>query len=199
LPTELAYASPPGLPPARRERRTAPADRLPGYGGTGDSQQGRAGEDGQTTLRPIPSCPPRPSGQLRDDNQLAEYLARSEWTKLRRRLEADLKSLYALYEYSRLHGAVRLRWGFLDELLPAPWVHPDEPGLHALERSALAMNVPLEVVVGSAPGWAEPWSRVRLAHVVQDDSGWRTWLVDEGGFPIDEAEVQLARLPMARH
>lgn len=134
-----------------------------------------------------------------DEKKLAEYLAKGDETKLRRRLEADVKSLYALYEYGRLHGAVRLRWGFLDERIPAPWVHRDELMLHDLKRSALAMNVPLEVVVGSAPGWGEPWSRVRLAHVEQDDSGWRTWLVGDDGFPIDEDEVQRARLPMALH
>ncbi len=134
-----------------------------------------------------------------DDKKLAEYLAQGDETKLRRRLEADVKSLYALYEYGRLHGAVRLRWGFLDECIPAPWVHRDEPMLHDLKRSALTLNVPLEVVVGTAPGWGEPWSRVRLAHVEQDDSGWRTWLIDDDGFPIDEDEVQRARLPVALH
>ena len=133
------------------------------------------------------------------EEKLAEHLARGEMTKLRRRLEADLKSLHALYEYGRLHGAVRLRWGFLDERIPAPWVHRDEPTLHDLKRSALAMNVPLEVVVGSAPGWDEPWSRVRLAHVEQDANGWRTWLTDQDGLPIHEADVQLARLPVALH
>jgi hypothetical protein len=54
-------------------------------------------------------------------------------------------------------------------------------------------------VVGSAPGWGEPWLLVRLAHVEQDDSGWRTWLIDEDGFRIDEDEVQRARLPVALH
>lgn len=134
-----------------------------------------------------------------DEKKLAEYLAKGDETKLRRRLEADVKSLHALYEYGRLHGAVRLRWGFLDERIPAPWVHRDEPMLYDLKRSALAMNVPLELVVGSAPGWGEPWSRVRLAHVEQDANGWRTWLVDEDGFAIDEDEVQRARLPVALH
>lgn len=132
-----------------------------------------------------------------DDKKLAEYLAQGDETKLRRRLEVDVKSLYAFYEYGRLHGAVRLRWGFLDERIPAPWVHRDEPTLYDLERSALAMNVPLDVVVGSAPGWSEPWSRVHPARVVQDANGWRTWLVDEGGFSIDKDEVQRARLPVA--
>jgi hypothetical protein len=49
------------------------------------------------------------------------------------------------YEYGRLHGAVRLRWRFLDERIPVPWVGRDEPTLHELQKSALAMKVPLEV------------------------------------------------------
>lgn len=134
-----------------------------------------------------------------DEKQLGEYLAKGERTKLRRRLEADVKSLHALYEYGRLHGSVRLRWGFLDEQLPAPWVHRDDPTLYDLKASALAMNVPLEVIVGSAPGWSEPWSRTRLATVEQDANGWRTWLVDEQGFLIDEADVQRARLRATLH
>jgi len=134
-----------------------------------------------------------------DGKKLAEYLAKGEEAKLRRRLEADAKSLYALYEYGRLHGAVRLRWGFLDERIPAPWVHRDEPKLYDLKQSALAMNVGLEVVVGSAPGWSEPWSGVRLAHVERDASGWRTLLMGEDGFPIDQDDVQRARLPAALH
>jgi hypothetical protein len=134
-----------------------------------------------------------------EEKKLAEYLAKGELTKLCRRLEADVKALYSLYEYGRLHGVVLLRWGFLHERLPAPWVHRDEPGLCDLKKSALAMNVPLEVVVGNAPGWSEPWSRMRLAHVEQDGSGWRTCLVDEDGVVIDEAEVQRARLPVAIH
>jgi hypothetical protein len=90
---------------------------------------------------------------------LRDYLRRGEQTKLRRRLEADAKSLYALYQYGRLHGAVRLRWGFLDEMLPAPWVHRDEQTLHHLLKEAYTRGVPLDVVVGSAPGWTDPWSR----------------------------------------
>src|SRR5215469_1407943 len=51
----------------------------------------------------------------------------------------------AFYEYGRLHGAVRLRWRFLDERIPVPWVGRDEPTLHELQKSARAMKVPLEV------------------------------------------------------
>ena len=111
-----------------------------------------------------------------------------------RRLEADAKSLYALYQYGRTHGTVRLHWGFLDEDIPAPWVHRDETTLYGLKQQAHERGMPLEVVVGSAPGWADPWSRAQRVHVHQEEDGWRSWLVDDEGEVIDEAEVQLARL-----
>jgi hypothetical protein len=133
----------------------------------------------------------RPFG---DDPTLREYLRRGEQTKLRRRLETDAKSLYALYQYGRLHGAVRLRWGFLDEMLPAPWVHRDEPALHQLLKDAYVRGLPLEVVVGSAPGWADPWARVRRAYPAADTWGWPSRLIDEQGYEIPRGEVQLARL-----
>ena len=131
----------------------------------------------------------RPFG---DEKTMREYLAGGELTKLRRRLEADAKSLYALYQYGRLHGTVRLRWGFLDEPLPAPWVHDDEVTLHKLMDQSRQRGVPLQVVVGTAPGWADPWSRAQLAHVEED--GWRLRLVDDGGCVIPRDEIQLARL-----
>ena len=53
-------------------------------------------------------------------------------------------------------------------------------------------SVPLEVVVGTAPGWADPWSRAQSAHVEKD--GWRSWLVDDDGVVIHRDEIQLARL-----
>lgn len=137
----------------------------------------------------------RPFG---DDRTLREYLRRGELTKLRRRLEADAKSLYALYQYGRLHGAVRLRWGYLDEMLPAPWVHRDESTLHHLLREAYTRGLPLDVVIGGAPGWAEPWSRVRLAYPATDQWGWPSRLVGEDGYEIPRADVQLARLSDAR-
>lgn len=129
-----------------------------------------------------------------DEKVLCRYLREGQRTKLRRRLEADAKSLFALYQYGRTHGAVRLRWGFLDERIPAPWVHRDEPTLHNLKHEAYDLGVPLEVVVGGAPGWAEPWSRVQRAYAEKDERRWQTWLVDEQACVIDDDEVQLARL-----
>ena len=137
----------------------------------------------------------RPFG---DAKKMRENLAGGKLTKLRRRLEADAKSLYAIYQYGRLHGSVRLRWGFLDEHLPAPWVHRDEVTLYNLMDQAYQRRVPLEIVVGSAPGWVDPWSRLQLAHVEKEQDGWRSWLVDDEGYVIQEDEIQLARLSGSR-
>jgi len=90
------------------------------------------------------------------EEKMLEYLREDRAARFRRRLEADTKSLFALYEYGRLHGAVRLRWGFLDEMIPAPWVHRDERGLYDLMREAQERDQALEVVAGTAPGWVEP-------------------------------------------
>jgi hypothetical protein len=81
----------------------------------------------------------RPVG---DERTMREYLRSGADTKFRRRLEADAKSLYALYQYGRLHGCVRLRWGFLDEMLSAPWVHRDESTLYHLLKEAHQRGVP---------------------------------------------------------
>lgn len=81
----------------------------------------------------------RPFG---DPKKLAAYLRGGDHKKLRRRLEANVKSLFALYEYGRLHGAVRLRWGFLDEFIPAPWVRqlPRERRLHRRPLGAIDLG-----------------------------------------------------------
>ena len=133
----------------------------------------------------------RPFG---DERMLRDYLRDGADTKLRRRLEADAKSLFALYQYGRLHGGVRLRWGFVDEMLPAPWVHRDESTLYNLLKDAHQRGLPLEVVVGSAPGWTDPWARAQRAYVATD--AWHTpsLLADEQGYEIPRAEVQMARL-----
>ena len=51
----------------------------------------------------------------------------------------------------------------------------------------------LDVVVGSALGWTDPWSRARQAFPATDAWGWPSRLVDEQGYEIPRADVQLAR------
>jgi hypothetical protein len=126
-----------------------------------------------------------------DESKLAAYVAAGDIAKLQRRLEADAKSLYALYQFGRLHGGVRLRWGFIDEWLSAPWAPRDEPKLYDLLQAAAERGGLLDVVVGSAPGWSDPWSRVRSVRVVRE--GWHHQLVGEDGSIIDADDVQLAR------
>jgi len=130
----------------------------------------------------------RPFG---DPKKLRAYLKQGHDSKLRRRLAADVKSLHALYAYGMLHGAVRLRWGFLDEGMAAPWKRIDDPGLYDLMRDAQQRGTVLEVVTGTAPGWSEPWARAQRARVVDDHGGPR--LVDEEGWPIPTEEVQAVR------
>ena len=80
--------------------------------------------------------------------------------------------------------AVEVQQGSLD--FEALTFRPAETGL-------------LEVVVGSTPGWSEPWSRARLARVERDPDGWRHWLVGDDGLVIDESAVQHARLSVWMH
>jgi hypothetical protein len=131
---------------------------------------------------------------LGDPKKLRKYIEEGQTTRLRRRLEADAKAIFAYYQYGRLHGGIRLRWGFLDEMIPAPWAHPDETSIYDLKRQALEKNLGLEVVCRSAPGWAEPWSRARRCRAGKEPGKWYIYLVDEDGEELDDRDIQLARL-----
>ncbi len=135
---------------------------------------------------------PRPLGT---DKQLRGYTD----AQLRRRLEADAKSLFALHAYGRLHGGVRLRRGSIDEMFPAPWLHRDEPMFYNMIRQARALGIAIEAVVGAAPGWDQPWERVERLVVEQGANEYQLFLVDERGRVINERDVQLARLETAIH
>ncbi len=138
----------------------------------------------------------RPFG---DDKTLLAYLANGQIAQLSRRLEADAKSLFALHQYGKVHGHVRLRWGFLDDVFPAPWHHRDEPTLHDLKREAHTLAMRIVAVVGSAPGWEDPWSRARYFDVIRGAREYDLDLVDERGEYIDDQDVQLARLETVVH
>lgn len=139
------------------------------------------------------------SQPLGDDKKLRGYLEAGQDARLSLRLEADAKSLFALHEYSRLHGAVRLRWGFLDQMFPAPWLHRDEPTFYTLMREAHALGLGIVAVIGSAPGWAQPWARAQRLGVEQGRHEHDLVLIDDRGAIVDERDVQLARLEIMVH
>jgi hypothetical protein len=98
------------------------------------------------------------SRALGDERALIGQLDRGEG-KARRRLHADLKALWRFYEYGCLHACVRLRWGFLDEIVPVGWNVGRQPMAHEILVEAGRSGRLVEIVFGAAPGWEDPWSR----------------------------------------
>ncbi len=107
----------------------------------------------------------------------------------------DLKALWRLYECGCLHGFVRLKWGFLDQLLyVSSWRVGHLPKLWDVLPEAARTREILEVVLGSPPGWEEPWSRglrVRILAVREGDieveyadSGERGFIQDYDVFAV---------------
>lgn len=130
---------------------------------------------------------------LRDAQRVREYLARDDETRLVRGLESDVKALHALHRYGVLHRAVRLRWGFLDRTLRAPWAEPGDPSLWGVLDEARRTDAAVEIVVGSAPGWSNPWARAQRVRVVELDA-WDVTVADGHGVRrVDRYEIQAVR------
>jgi hypothetical protein len=104
---------------------------------------------------------------LGEEAKYRTYLDGGQERRLRRRLEADVKALWAYYRFGVLHRAVRLRWGFVDEWVPVEWAESGDPGLHALARQALEEGRRLELVVGAPPAWSDPWGRAIRVDVIE--------------------------------
>jgi hypothetical protein len=135
---------------------------------------------------------------LATETQLRRHLGRAGNATLVQRLEADARSLLAIYEYGRLHGAIRLRWGSLETWISVPWSHRDEPRLPHIKDRALEIGLPLDVVLGKVADWNDPWSRFSRVYVRRGASEWTRELIDESGREIDEGEIQLARISAPR-
>ena len=133
------------------------------------------------------------SRPLADPAKIAAYLASDQQTRLRRRLESDVKSLFAFYTYGLLHRHVRLRWGFLDEHLPVDWALPGDPSLHSVLEECRESGDLVEIVLGSAPGWNEPWSRAICAKILAFDFMTVTVQESEASF-IPRDEIQAIRV-----
>jgi hypothetical protein len=134
------------------------------------------------------------SRPLGDPAKVAQYLAEGASGKLTRRLESDVKALYAFYHYGVLHNCVRLRWGFLDEMCPVDWTLPGEPHLHEVLRRAKEACTPVDLIIGSAPGWADPWSRARRGFVVEVEPWQVTVRLDGEVWRFDRRDIQAVRV-----
>jgi hypothetical protein len=143
------------------------------------------------------SCGVRRGLARRD--QLERLTVRGQMAKLGALLEADARLLFGLYQYGRTHGAVRLRWGQVDEMLPVPWVHRDEHWLHDVKHKARDLGVEIDAVVGGAPDLDEPWSRAERFSVHAWPTEYDLALVDADGFVVDDRDVQIARLAATIH
>ncbi|WP_438035634.1 hypothetical protein [Sorangium sp. So ce204] len=135
----------------------------------------------------------RPLGDL---EKMAGYLVEGDHSKLARRLESDVKALYAFYHYGVIQGFVRLRWGFIDEGLTTEWALPGDVSLYRQLKSASETGTPIDLVIGVAPGWAEPWSRAQRVRILE--LRFNDVLVAEGegraAFAIARHEIQAVRL-----
>jgi hypothetical protein len=76
-------------------------------------------------------------------------------------------------------------------MIRVPWHDWGQPTFRTMMREALERESELEVVSGTAPGWAEPWARAHRCEVVEDGRALR--LIDRNGFELDPWDVQLAR------
>ncbi len=92
-----------------------------------------------------------------------------------------------------LHRFVRLRWGFLDDVLPAEWAHPGDPLLYDILTEANRKDSSIDLVVGSAPGWSDPWSRAMSVQIVRLE--YWTVAVRQGDevFEINRHDIQAVR------
>lgn len=130
---------------------------------------------------------------LGDAARMRAYLAARDHARLHRRLDADLKALYALYRYGVLHRYVRLQWGFLDELLHVDWALTGDVSLGEIVREAAVHGRRLDVVLGAAPGWQDPWARARRVEVLQADYDHVVVRDAAGMLTLHLAEIQAAR------
>ncbi|MEZ4410287.1 MAG: hypothetical protein R3A52_27980 [Polyangiales bacterium] len=133
----------------------------------------------------------RPFG---DPAKTRERLAAGDFAWLRRRLAADLTSLYAVYQYGRLHGSVRVRTGWVDAMIAAPWKHRDERSFYEMQRTALERGARIEVVLDRAPSLDAPWERGETMRVMAGAQPWEAYVVDPYGRSIDDRDVQAARI-----
>jgi hypothetical protein len=98
------------------------------------------------------------SRPLGDAGKLRAYHREGRVEKLQARVEADAWSLFAMYQYGRLHGAVRLRWRTVDERFAVAWPHWDEQRLYEILHDRHTFMGAYDVVLPPVD-WRDPWAK----------------------------------------
>jgi hypothetical protein len=131
---------------------------------------------------------------LGDPAKMASDLSAGRLGRVRRALARDVTSLHALYQYARLHGYVRVRFGFLDERVAFDWSLPrEEDFLYSILRTAEREGRLVEIVLGRAPDWRNPWRSAHRGYV--SELRWEGFRFLEGPriWICDCADVQAVR------
>ncbi|MGK3964092.1 hypothetical protein WMF38_07915 [Sorangium sp. So ce118] len=156
----------------------------------------RAGRTLQITPELLIAGTTRIRRPLGEPERAMRYLSEGDHRRLARRIESDVKALHALYRYGVLHGAVRLRWGFVDEMLATDWALPGDVSLRQQLKSAYDKDAVVDLVVGVAPGWADPWWQARRVRIVDVRFPEVVMTRNERGekLPVATHEIQAIRL-----
>ena len=79
-------------------------------------------------------------------------------------------------------------------MLPVDRAVPGEPHLHEILERARAAGAPVDLVVGSAPGWADPWSRARRDAILKVEP-WQVMVKLDGDvWRLDRRDIQAVRV-----
>lgn len=105
------------------------------------------------------------SNSLYDARKLAAYQRAGQIGKIERRLLSDAKALHDVYAYGNMHGYLRLRWGFLREIVPVQFGSSWRGLLEDELKKAYLEGALVDVVLFSPPGWSDPWSRAMRCRI----------------------------------
>ena len=125
---------------------------------------------------------------------MMRHLEQDKWAPLKRHLFKAIQSLYGLYQYAKLQGAVRIRHGRIDRMLPVPWVHDAEHTLRDLKRKAYEHDLDIEAHLGeSAVSLDAPWSNTHRLRVERYDRSRYLLQLRDWGAWVNDDDVFLAR------
>lgn len=122
-------------------------------------------------------------------------LAAGAWPDLVTRLGKDARALHDLYRYGVLHQAVRVRIDAFERRLGVTWAEAGDQHLYDILRMAMDSDTRVDLVVGRAPDWNDPWRRAMRVRVKQLDVYSITVVGEAEPLVIDRDDVQAVRIP----